>query len=176
LLIALFYNKPNFTSMAKKAKKRVHHRRRRIGAASGMGAILQKTAGIVAGAAGGFFLNQALKSAFTSLPSFAPGVVILGGGVFLDKTMGKKSELISGAAEGLIAAGGLIALNETFISLPGISGVGFVTNYDKSHKMKPALNRAMGAPGFMDNSIGTVRDIATIAGVNGTFVGAVFDN
>ena len=159
--------------MATKKRKKVHHRRRRIGAASGMGAILQKTGGIIAGAAGGFFLNQALKSAFTSLPAFAPGVVILAGGVFLDKSMGKKSDLISGAAEGLIAAGGLIALNETFISLPGISGVGFVTNYDRSQKTKPAMMRAVGAPGFMDNSIGTVRDIATIAS---PFVGAVYDN
>jgi hypothetical protein len=159
--------------MATKKKKKVYPHKRKVGAASGMGAILQKTVAIVGGAAGGFFLNQALKTAFASLPAFVPGVAIMGGGVFLDKTMGKKSELMSGAAEGLIAAGGLIALNETFISLPGISGVGFVTNYDRSLKQKPALMRAVGAPGFMDSSIGTVRDIATIAS---PFVGAIFDN
>jgi hypothetical protein len=154
-------------------KKKVHHKRRRIGAASGMGAILQKTLGLVAGGAAGFFANQALKTAFTSLPSFAPGVVIAAGGVVLDKTMGKKSVMISAAADGLIVAGGLIVLNETFISLPGISGVGFITNYDKSMKQRPAMMRAVGAPGFMNDSIGTIRDLATVAS---PFVGAVYDN
>ncbi len=159
--------------MARRKKRVHHHRRRRIGAASGMGAILQKAAGIAAGAAGGMFLNQALKTAFTSLPTFVPGVVILGGGIFLDKTMGKKSELMSGLGEGLVAAGALVTLNETFISVPGISGVGFVTNYDKNYKPAKAMMKAVGAPGFMNNQIGTVRDLAM---VGDPFVGAVYDN
>jgi hypothetical protein len=138
-----------------------------------MGAILQKTLGLIAGGAAGFFANQALKTAFTSLPAFAPGVVIAGGGVVLDKTMGKKSPMIAAAADGLIVAGGLIVLNETFISLPGISGVGFITNYDKSMKQRPAMMKSVGAPGFMNDSIGTVRDLATVAS---PFVGAVYDN
>jgi hypothetical protein len=160
--------------MAKRRTKKVHHRRRRIGAASGLGEILQKTAGIVAGAAAGFFGNQALKSAFTSLPAFAPGVVILAAGVFVDKTLGKKGPLMSGVGDGLIAAGGLIALNETFISLPGISGVGFVTSQTGNYK-GPALLRAVGAPGFMNNQIGGMRDLANVAGGNGG-IGAIFDN
>jgi hypothetical protein len=159
--------------MAKKAKKRKVYRRRRMGAASGMGEVLQEAIGIAAGAAGGMFINQALKTAFTSLPTFAPGVVIAGAGVFVKKTMGKKGALIAGAGEGLVAAGLLVALNETVISVPGISGVGFVTNYDKSMKQKPAMMRAVGAPGFMDNSIGTVRDLAS---VGDPFIGAVYDN
>jgi hypothetical protein len=159
--------------MARRKKRAHHHRRRRIGAASGMGAILQKTVGIVAGAAGGMFINQALKTAFTSLPTFAPGAVVLVGGVFVEKSMARKSLLMAGVADGLIAAGGLIVLNETFISLPGISGVGFVVNADAAYKKNPALMKAVGASGFMDNSIGNVRDLATVAG---PMVGAIYDN
>ena len=158
--------------MARKSRKKVHHRRRRMGAAGGMGAVLQKTLGLIAGGAAGFFANQALKTAFTSLPAFAPGVAIAAGGVVLSKTMGKKSPMIDAAADGLIVAGGLITLNETVISLPGISGVGFVTNYDKNYKKVPAMMRAVGAPGFMDSSIGTVRDLATVAGAK---LGAIYD-
>lgn len=159
--------------MAKRKKTKKVYRRRRMGAASGMGEILQKFVGIAAGGAGGMFLNQALKTAFTSLPTFVPGVVIAGGGIFIDKTMGKKGALMSGLGAGLMAAGALVTLNETIISLPGISGVGFVTNFDASMKNKPALQRAVGAPGFMDSSIGTVRDLAT---VGDPFIGAVYDN
>jgi hypothetical protein len=143
-------------------KKKVHHKRRRIGAASGWGVVIQKFVGIAGGAAGGMFLNQALKTAFTSLPAFAPGLVIAVSGIFVDKTMGKKSVLMSGVGEGLMAAGALIAVNETFISIPGISGVGFVTNYDKNYKASNKMMRAVGAPGFMDKSIGTVRDLASV--------------
>jgi hypothetical protein len=159
--------------MAKKKAKKKVYRRRRIGASSGMGEVLQEFIGIAAGGVGGMFLNQALKTAFTSLPTFAPGVVIAGGGAFVKKTMGKKGPLISGIGSGLMAAGGLVLLNETVISVPGISGVGFVTNYDKSMKQKPAMMRAVGAPGFMDSSIGTVRDLAS---VGDPFIGAVYDN
>jgi hypothetical protein len=159
--------------MAKRKKTKRVHRRRRIGAASGMGPILQKAAGLIAGGALGFFANQALKTAFVSLPTFVPGVAIAGAGVVVDKTMGKKGALISGIGEGMIVAGGLIALNETFISLPGISGVGFVTNYDKNYKKTPAMMKAVGAPGFMNNQIGTVRDLAS---VGNAAVGAIYDN
>jgi hypothetical protein len=161
--------------MAKRRTKKVHHRRRRMsGAASGLGVIIQKTAGLAAGAAGGFFLNQALKTAFSSLPTFVPGLALVAGGVFVDKTMGKKGPLLSGIGDGLTAAGALIALNETFISLPGISGVGFVTSESGNYK-GPALLRAVGAPGFMNNQIGAIRDLANVAGGSGR-MGAIFDN
>jgi hypothetical protein len=158
--------------MAKRKTRKVHHRRRRMSGSSGMGEILQKTAGIAGGAAAGFFGNQALKTAFTSLPSFAPGVALIGAGIFADKTLGKKGPLMAGFASGLIAAGALITLNETFISLPGISGVGFITTQDGNYKGR-ALMKAVGAPGFMNNQIGGVRDLANVAG---TKIAAIYDN
>jgi hypothetical protein len=159
--------------MARRKTKKKHHRRRRIGAAGGMAVVLQKFVGLTVGAAGGFFVNDALKKAFTSLPTFVPGAVVAAGGIFVDKTLAKNNELIRSVANGLMAAGGLIVLNETVISLPGISGVGFVTNYDRNYKNDPALMRAVGAPGFMDSSIGTVRDLASVGEAR---VGAVYDN
>jgi hypothetical protein len=154
-------------------RKKTHHRRRRIGAARGMGEVVQKFIGLTAGAAIGFYANDLLKKSFASLPTFVPGAVVAAGGIFLNKSMGRKNTLIDAATNGMTAAGGIIVLNETFLDLPGISGVGFVTNFDKSMKNAPALMRAVGAPGFMDNSIGTVRDLATVAS---PFVGAVYDN
>jgi hypothetical protein len=138
-----------------------------------MGKIIQKVAGIALGAAGGMYANNALKSSFASLPTFVPGAIVLVGGVFVNKSFGSKNDLVDGISTGLIAAGSLVVLNETFIDLPGISGVGFITNYDKAAKNAPAMMRAVGAPGFMDNSIGTVRDLAS---VGSPFMGAVFDN
>lgn len=144
-----------------------------MGAAGGMAQVLQKAVGLIVGGAGGFFINDALKKAFTSLPTFVPGAVVLVGGIFVDKTLAKNNQLIHSVADGLQVAGGLVILNETVISLPGISGVGFVTNYDKAYKDSPALMKAVGAPGFMDSSIGTVRDLASVGSGR---VGAIYDN
>jgi hypothetical protein len=138
-----------------------------------MGKVIQKVVGLAAGAAAGFYATDALKKSFASLPTFVPGAIVAVAGIFANKSFGAKNALIEGATNGLIAAGTVQVLNETFIDLPGVSGVGFVTNFDKSMKNAPALNRAMGAPGFMDAAVGTVRDIATIAS---PYVGAIYDN
>src|SRR5208282_3972974 len=148
----------------KTKKKGTHRRRHRVGAASGLMKVVTEAAATVAGAVAGFFANQALKTAFTSLPTWVPGAAIAGGGIVVKK-MAKSNLMMSAAGDGLVASGGLILLNETFLSVPGVSGanIGFVTNYDRSLKMKPSIQRQVGAPGFMDKAIGTVRDVAVIS-------------
>jgi hypothetical protein len=162
-------------------KKGTHRRRHRVGAASGLMKVATEAAALVAGGLAGMFANQALKTAFTSLPLWAPGAAILAGGVVVKK-MAKSNDMMASLGDGLVVSGGLITLNETFLSVPGVSGanIGFVTNYDRDMKLKPSIQRQVGAPGFMDKSIGTIRDVAVISGpkrsVPSARVGGIYDN
>lgn len=167
----------------KKKSTQRHRRRHRVGAATGIMKVVTESAAMIAGGLAGFFANQALKTAFTSLPLWAPGAVVAGGGIAVKK-MAKSNDMLASVGDGLVVSGGLILLNETFLSVPGVSGanIGFVTNYDRSMKMKPSIQRQVGAPGFMDKSIGTVRDIAVISGpkvkrsIPSARVGGIYDN
>src|SRR5215472_3362575 len=123
----------------RKHRKHRTHRRRRVGAVTGMGKILVDTAALIGGAAAGAFVHNALKTSFTTMPTFIPPAVTLAAGVVVEK-MAKTNEALQNVGVGMAAAGGLFLLNETFLSLPGISGVGFVTNYDYFTKAtRPAL-------------------------------------
>jgi hypothetical protein len=158
------FKKKTHRRKAHRAVGRVRHRRR--SRVSGISDTLMNAAGVVGGAAVGMFVNQALKTAFTTLPTWAPGVAILAGGAVLPIFV-KGNPIVSAAACGLIAAGGLITLNETFLSVPGISGVGAVPRR-LVYRNSPKVQRSVGAPGFMDNPINGMKDMNTI--------GALYDN
>lgn len=148
-----------------------HHRRRRISGVGGIGKVLMDTAALVAGAAAGSFVNNAVKTSMATLPAFAPPAVTIAAGLAVEK-FAKSNAALANVGTGMVAAGGLFLLNETFLSLPGISG--FITNYDLTQKRRPALQNRVGAPGFMDTAIGAARDLTAIAG-DASIMG-VFDN
>lgn len=110
--------------MAKKKKgaKKTHRRRRVSGVHPHLKTALMTVGGAVAGAGVGAFVNQAVKTSFTTMPAYTGGAVCIlaAGGVL---SFVKPSPLVTGFACGLAGAGGLFAINETFLSLPGISGV-----------------------------------------------------
>jgi hypothetical protein len=108
----------------RKKSKKTHRRRRRMGAVS---PALAQTGMLLAGAGAGAviatFLNQAVKTGFTSLPPAAVGVGIAVVGGVLPLFI-KTSPIIMGAAAGLAGMGIVFAVNESgALSLPGISGV-----------------------------------------------------
>lgn len=111
--------------MAKKHKKKkgTSHRRRKV---SGVHPIIAQTGMMLAGAAlgglAGVFGNQAIKSSFTTAPTWVGGAVVaaIGGGLPL---FVKPSPFIMGVSGGMMATGAVFAVNETFISLPGIAGI-----------------------------------------------------
>lgn len=78
-------------------------------------------AGAAIGAVVATFANQAVKTSFPSMPSWlGGGIGVAGGGAVL--LLAKPTPLITGAAIGLAGTGFVFVLNETFLSLPGISG------------------------------------------------------
>ncbi len=162
--------------MPKRKKGKKTHRRthRRIGGAmtANLEVIATRAGAIVAGAALGFFANAALKKSLpASIPPWIPGAGIVGAGVLLPKFV--KSPLALDASFGMIAAGGLILANETFLSIPGISGLpsnaGGVLNRKTvgSGYMRKAVGAGAG-PGFMNKTVGSMDRLKT--------VGALFDN
>lgn len=107
----------------KKKKKVGARRRRRMGAKPGLLMEAGMTflgAGI--GAVAGVFINQAVKTSFTTMPSYTGGAVnVLAG--FGGLAFGGDSAFVRGAAVGLMGIGAVLVTNETFLSLPGISGI-----------------------------------------------------
>jgi len=153
----------------KKGKKSNTHKRRHHMGATKITAVLTKVAATAAGAVAGVYINNMIKTSFSSsasnsLPSWTGGAVLIAAGAILPRVV--KAPIMSDVADGLTAAGAIFVLNETFLNLPGISGVGYMPHTMRS---TPKLNApTIGAPGFMDKTVSGTRDLAVI--------GALYDN
>lgn len=129
--------------MAKKRKgKRKSHRRRRVGAVHpGIMNLVTNAAGIVVGAVGAAFVNSAIKKSMATAPAFTGGGIAVAAGAALPYFV-RGNTFVQSVGNGMIAAGGLFALNETFLSVPGISGL----------PSMPGLNNS--GPGFIRKTVG----------------------
>lgn len=156
----------------KKAKKGTHHRRRRkVGAVHpAIMQTLEMAGGAAVGAIAGVFINQAIKSSFTSAPSWTGGAVCAAGGASLPLFI-KPSPMVTGAAAGLAGVGVMFMLNETFLSLPGISGIPMPTG-----GMRPGyINQTVGRTQRMVQRVPTNR-IGNLSGKNNMAIGSLYDN
>ncbi len=155
-------------------KRKSGRRRRRV---SGIHPGLKQTGMMVLGAGiggiAGVFVNQAVKSSFTSMPTWIGGGANVAAGAAL-ALFGPPSPLISGIATGLMASGAIFATNETFLSLPGISGV-------------PANSGLMSARptnsgnGFLNTTVGNYAGIpqnfvGNLSGEGTSVIGAIYRN
>lgn len=133
----------------KKTKKRrhpSHGRRHRVGAlhpALAQTGMMLLGAGV--GAIAGSFVNQAVKTSFTTAPSYLGGgaCVAIGAATVM---FAPPTPLITGIGAGLMGVGAVFATNETFLSLPGISGMPL-------DMMNP------GGPGYMQRTVGSYKGI-----------------
>jgi hypothetical protein len=154
--------------MAKrKSKKKGSTRRRRV---SGVHPAMKMALEAVAGAAGGAivatFANQAIKTSFTAAPAWAGGALCLVAGAALPLFVGRKeSPIVNGAAAGLAAMGAVFMMNETFISLPGISGV-------------PGVAMPGQKPGYINQTVGKMPRgrVGNLSGAGSAIVGAILEN
>jgi hypothetical protein len=125
-----------------------------------------RLAGAAVGAIGEVFLNQAVKTSFTTMPTYTGGAVgvIAGIGGFV---FGGKSPFIQGTAFGLASVGLVFVVNETFLSLPGISGTpmgvpnarpnaGFLSNPVAGYRGIPRSAVGSLSGGVAQNSIGAL--------------------
>jgi hypothetical protein len=153
---------------AKKRKKVGTRRRRRMGAKPGLLMEAGLTfAGAAVGAIAEVFVNQAVKTSFTTMPTFTGGAVgVLAG--FGGLAFGGDSPFVKGAAIGLMAMGAALVVNETFLSLPGISGT------------PQGVPNARAIPGnYLSNAVAGYRGITrnpgmgNMSGDNGRPVGAL---
>jgi hypothetical protein len=121
------------------------------------------------GAISEVFINQAVKTSFTTMPTYTGGAVGVAGGA-AGLVFGGKSPFIRGASIGLMAMGTALVVNETFLSLPGISGV------------PTGLPMARNIPGnYLSNAVAGYRGITpmgNLSGENGKAVGmgAIYRN
>jgi hypothetical protein len=96
------------------------------------------------GAIAGAFVNQTVKTSFPTMPGYTGGAVDVAAGaavVFL----APPSPMMTGIGAGLMGIGAVFATNETFLSLPGISG------------MPVGLPNA--GPGYLNRSVSGYRGI-----------------
>lgn len=133
----------------KKKRKKGTGRRRSRRRMSGIHPALKQTGmmllGAGLGAIGGAFVNQAVKTSFTTMPAYIGGAAAVAGGVAALMFI-PPSPLVTGVACGLMGAGAIFATNETFLSLPGISG------------MPMGLTNANGG-GYVRQTVGGYRNI-----------------
>ena len=166
--------------MARKRKKRgksTGGRRRRV---SGVHPVIMQTATMVAGAAvgaiAGVFVNQAIKSSFTTMPTWIGGgvAIVIGGALPL---FVKNSPFIQGAAGGLVGAGTIFATNETVLSLPGVSGVPLSMKSPSTSMGNGFLNRTVGAyRGIPANRIGAKNRMGNLSGEGSSIVAGILSN
>jgi hypothetical protein len=144
--------------MARKRKHRVTHRRRRVGAASGMAGLAMKAGGVAGGVFAGGMIAKTLGTVSTSLSPTIIGALLLGGGIFL---AGKsKNPLMEGLGYGLAAKGANNLLTSTGL----ITGMGSIPLI--GYRATPKLQNSVG--NVMRNPIGGVKDLSAI--------GALYDN
>jgi hypothetical protein len=146
----------------KKKKKKVSGTRRkhgrRVGAVKGglehyallgLGAI----AGGVAAAYGVQAANTALASTAASTPWLPPGLILgAGAGVAV---MSKGHAIGEGFGLGMAAVAGVMVANQTFLNVPGISGMAFASNAPLGTNV---IRKAVGqAPGpFINKTVGAM--------------------
>ena len=108
---------------AKKHKVGTRRRRRRV---SGVSPALMDAGLTLLGAGFGavaeVFVNQLVKTNFPTAPTWIGGGVGVGAGL-AGVVFSGKNPFFQGASIGMMGMGGVFAVNETFVSLPGISGV-----------------------------------------------------
>jgi hypothetical protein len=135
----------------KKRKKKGTMGRRRRRRVSGIHPALKQTGmmllGAGVGAIIGAFGNQAIKTSFTTMPSYIGGATMVAGGAAV-LMFAPPSPVVTGVACGLMGAGAIFATNETFLSLPGISGMPMgLTNANPN------------GPGYLQRTVGGYRNI-----------------
>jgi hypothetical protein len=147
----------------KKSKKGVHgtrrHKPRRVGAMK-PGSIEHfalMVLGGVAGAAAGAYANQAattaLATAAASTPWLPPAIVGAAGTGILVLT--KDHPLGEGFGLGMIAVGGVMVLNQTFLNVPGISGMSMDSNAGpESNVIRKSVGN--GPKNYIDATVGTM--------------------
>jgi hypothetical protein len=146
--------------MAKRRKKTVHHRRRRVGAASGLTGLAMKAGGLIAGVFGAGMVIKMLPASIT--PTISGAALVAGGTLLAAKA---KNPLIEGVGYGLAAKGA----NNLLVSFGAITGMGAVPLI--GYRGTPKLQNAVGATlsGKANGGImGGIKDLAAI--------GALYDN
>jgi hypothetical protein len=131
--------------MAKKKKKGHPAKRRRVGAGGKMTQVVLRVAGVGLGAIAGAFVVNAGKTAFPTLPLWAPPVAVAAAGAVVPHFV-KNNPLAEGFGDGMLAIGAVMALNETVLSVPGIAGLSMYSNAGPANNvLRSAVGRGPNA-------------------------------
>lgn len=145
----------------KKAKKKVsgtRRKKRRVGAVKGglEHYALLTLGGVFGGVASAYLVqaaNTALVSTAASTP-WLPPALVLGGGVGVT-VLSKGYPIGEGFGLGMAAVSGAMVANQTFLNVPGISGMAFSSNAGPANNI---IRKSVGqAPGpFINKTVGAM--------------------
>jgi hypothetical protein len=109
--------------------------------------------GVLGGAVLGAYAVQALGTAFGSTtPPFVPPIVVAGAGI-IPMAIGRGNPLTDGVGAGMLAVGGIMAANQTFLNVPGISGMSMTSNAPTG---SPTIRTSIGQgpKAYIDQTVG----------------------
>jgi len=160
----------------KKAKRKSGgHRRRRVGAVHpAIMQTIEAAGGAALGAVAGVFVNQAIKTSFTTAPMWTGGAVCLAAGASIPLFV-KPNPLIMGVSAGLAGIGGVFMLNESFLSLPGISGMPMPA-YARTTPRPGYVNQSVAGPARPGTFIPGRKTMGNLSGNRTLAIGKIFDN
>ena len=152
--------------MAKKkhGKKKIgSHRRRRVGAKGEIVDIICRVVGVGVGGVAAAFGVQAANTAWPTLqPAVAPaGIAVLGIALpHFVKGSGPIKSLAMGMGDGLMALGLIMTANQTFLSVPGISGLAMSSN---ASPQSNTIRKAVAGPnGYINRAVNGFRPSAAL--------------
>jgi hypothetical protein len=154
-------------------KKKTHTRRRRVGAKSDITDVILRIVGVAGGAVLGAFGVQAVNTAAgSSLPAWAAPVGAGATGAVIPhliKGSGPMQSLGMGIGDGLLAIGAVMTLNETLISVPGISGLAMSSNAGpQSNVLRTAVgklhNAVAGPNAYLNRTVGNMHSVSASMG------------
>lgn len=162
--------------MARKSKKKKsggkRRGRRRVGAIHpALMDTVMMALGVTTGAVVATFGAQGIKSSSATIPAW------LGGGAMAAIGVGTlvfvpHSPFVTGAALGAAGVGAALAINETFISLPGIAGVPPNSGLTNAQNKSGYFSRSVGTAGYK----GLPKTMGNFSGNGAATVGAVLSN
>lgn len=128
-------------------------------------------AGAAAGAVVATFGAQGIKSAATTMPAWVGGGVMAAIGAAVP-LFTKMTPFTTGAAMGCAGVGAAMAINETFISLPGIAGVPANSGLTNAQNKSGYFSKSVGTAGYK----GLPKTMGNFSGNGSATVGAVLSN
>lgn len=166
--VPLFFTIQKKIMAKKRSKKKGHHpvKKKKVSGSAEIQEFAMRAIGVAGGALAGAFLIQAGNTALSSqsMPLWVvPGAVAVTGALI--PLVIKKNPLAEDVGMGMLAVGAIFAANESFLSVPGISGLAMSSNAGPANKvLRMAVGckqMGSGPQSYLKQTVGGMRNMSS---------------